>query len=59
MHNLKGTCILTEINLLKSHSISYYQIECCLKSYYLKDARSVSLYTYNRSQILQYVKYTK
>jgi len=25
----------------------------------LKDARSVSLYPYNRSQILQYVKYTK
>ena len=25
----------------------------------IKDARSVSLYPYNRSQILQYVKYTK
>jgi len=25
----------------------------------LKDARSVSLYPYNRSQILQYVEYTK
>jgi len=25
----------------------------------LKDAKSVSLYPYNRSQILQYVKYTK
>jgi len=25
---------------------------------YFKDARSVSLYTYNRSQILQHVKYT-
>jgi len=24
-----------------------------------KDARSVSLYPYNQSQILQYVKYTK
>jgi len=26
---------------------------------FFKDARSVSLYPYNRSQILQYVKYTK
>jgi len=26
---------------------------------FIKDARSVSLYPYNRSQILQYVKYTK
>jgi len=25
----------------------------------IKDARSVSLYPYNRSHILQYVKYTK
>ena len=25
----------------------------------LKDARSVSFYPYNRSQILQYVEYTK
>ena len=25
----------------------------------LQDARPVSLYPYNRSQILQYVKYTK
>ena len=25
----------------------------------LKDARSVSLYPYNQSEILQYVKYTK
>ena len=25
----------------------------------IKDARFVSLYPYNRSQILQYVKYTK
>jgi len=30
----------------------------CVK-HRLKDARSVSLYPYNRSQILQYVKYTK
>jgi len=27
--------------------------------YNIKDARSVSLYPFNRSQILQYVKYTK
>jgi len=27
--------------------------------YLLKDARSVSLHPYNRSQILQYVKYSK
>jgi len=32
----------------KSHSITPF-----------KDARSVSLYPYNQSQILQYVKYTK
>jgi len=30
-----------------------------LKVKNLKDARSVSLYPYNRAQIWQYVKYTK
>ena len=30
---------------------------CCRQRF--KDARSVSLYPYNRSQILKYVKYTK
>jgi len=30
-----------------------------VQKYHLKDARSVSLYPYNKSQILQYVKYTK
>ena len=29
------------------------------KFYYFKDARSVSIYPCYRSQILQYVKYTK
>ena len=29
------------------------------KALLVKDARSVSLYPYNRSQILYYVKYTK
>jgi len=31
----------------------------CIIDDSIKDARSVSLYPYNQSQILQYVKYTK
>ena len=31
----------------------------CMKLYLIKDARSVSLYPYNQSQIFQYVKNTK
>jgi len=30
-----------------------------LAPFNIKDAMSVSLYPYNRSQVLQYVKYTK
>jgi len=33
--------------------------QCVNCSMGVKDARSVSLYPYNRSQILQYVKHTK
>jgi len=31
----------------------------CVFAFCLNDARSVSLFPYNRPQILQYVKYTK
>jgi len=43
-----------QIKNLKLHTTGkiYYIV-------YIKDARSVSLYPYNQSQILQYVKYTK
>ena len=38
---------------------SYHWVYLFKTSRTIKDARSVSLYPYNRSQILQYVKYTK
>jgi len=44
--------VINSCTKLKLLNLKYY-----LQS--LKDARSVSLYPYNRSQILQYVKYTK
>ena len=47
---------------LKSKKIfhfKYYMMYTMrMKNSYFKDARSVSLYPYNQSQILQYVKYT-
>jgi len=42
------------VNLKKT----YFNFYKCIYMY-VKDARSVSLYHYNRSQILQYVKNTK
>jgi len=39
--------------------ISLYVILVVFVNIQLKDARSVYVYPYNRSQILQYVKYTK
>jgi len=39
--------------------ISLYVILVFFVNIQLKDARSVYVYPYNRSQILQYVKYTK
>jgi len=48
---------LTPVHLQKMVDIMYDY--CQHWKVYIKDARSVSLYLYNRSQILQYVKYTK
>jgi len=36
-----------------------WRLRCVQKYPMIKDARSVSLYPYNQSQILQNVKYTK
>jgi len=49
-----------DITLTQSKSLkkfTYQYINNQFKNYF-KDARSVSLYPYNRSQILQCVKYT-
>jgi len=40
-------------------SSAYKTVEIIPVTLFVKDARSVSLYPYNRSQILQYVKNTK
>ena len=53
LHNLRlnqdNTRCMPYLQLLS------FRVNCCI----FKDARSVSLYLYNRSQILQYVKYSK
>ena len=51
------TC--AEHNVLDAKYRILLKLTYLVRRNFVKNARSVSLYPYNQSQILQYVKYTK
>ena len=50
---------LTMQKAIHSEAFTFIGMQCIQVAMLIQDARSVSLYSYNRSQILQNVKYTK